>query len=403
MTTARKIICNSVVLGDVQCDVMHLPLVWAKYYPSLLNKEVVMSSIYEESWTICVKKNKYEKIVFYGEGMKRFIKRFEITYAFKIDYSPVWSDNRTEHVGVKNKTSLTLCTIFWDEHVLKGELSRISGGDDTIYLYGGDFKKFTKQYKIKYDSRIILDYLNVINVFIVKILDIDGVEIDYDNNSSIQHSTCLTALQVSDGRNANNDKFVKVSEMNVGMGSSLQSEDRSTKEVDYTNNSSIEHNICLTALEVPDGRNANDDKFVAVSEWNVSEVGMGSGLQFKDRSTKEVYDQFVVDGSIGDGVSAFVKEFTDSLCSGHQKIVREYLHAIGSPTYANMCFGEEKVIKCIIKWGDKYYGDQTYITRPMKEIIKEIKHVPGSNVLFNIIDWDLMRKTVTFEVVNIGK
>ncbi|KAM7272788.1 hypothetical protein ACFE04_027451 [Oxalis oulophora] len=37
----------------------------------------------------------------------------------------------------------------------------------------------------------------------------------------------------------------------------------------------------------------------------------------------------------------------------------------------------------------------------MKEIITAIKSVAGSNVIFNIIDWDLMRKTVTFEVVNI--
>ncbi|KAM7251851.1 hypothetical protein ACFE04_023734 [Oxalis oulophora] len=374
MTTAIKILYYFVVLGDVQCGVMHLPLVWAKYYPSLLNKEVVMSSIYGESWTICVKENDLEKIVFYGQGMKRFIKRFQLTHAFKvdfqkisrlefmvricdnngveIDFSPTWLDSRTENIGIENKTSPTLCTIFWDEHVVKGELSRINGGDDTICLYGDDFKKFTDQYKIKYGSRIILQFLNVINVFVVKILDIDGVEIDYGISSSIEHNTCLSALESSAVRNAKDEKFVEVSERIC--------EDPCTEEVHYTNNSSIEQSTCSTAFQVPDGRNANDDIFVVVAETN----------------------------------------FTEHI---PRKIVREYLHPIGSPTYANMCFGEEKRIECIIKWGDNYYGVEAYITRPMKKIIKEIKLVPGSNVLFNIIGRDLMRKSVTFEVVNIGE
>ncbi|KAM7264323.1 hypothetical protein ACFE04_002006 [Oxalis oulophora] len=294
---------------------MHLSLVWSKHYPSLLNEVVVMSSIYGESWKVCVKANENEN----GEGMMRFIKRFQLTHEFKvdfqrisgyefmfrirdvngveIDYSLVWLDITTKYVRIKNKKLPTLCTIFWDEHVVKGELFET--------------------------------------------------------------------------------------------GSRIQREDSSKGEVRYTTKSSIEHSNLPVAIDVKDGGNANAILHVVVSERIVNEVAMGSGLQFKERSTKEVYDRFVADGSFGEGHIP-------------TNIVREYLRPIGSPNEATMCLGNEKRTECIIKWGQKRYGDQAHITRPMKEIISEMRVVPDSKVLFNIIAWDSLKKSVTFEFVNLG-
>ncbi|KAM7259819.1 hypothetical protein ACFE04_015560 [Oxalis oulophora] len=210
----------------LQLHLQHVPIVWAKYYPSLLNKEVVISSIYGDSWTVSVKEIAMDKIVFYGQMMKRFIERFKLKLAFtidferiagsefmirirddygvEIDYSPTWLDSRMLKIWMKNIAFPTLCTIFSTEHVVKCELSRINVVDDTICLYGDDMKKFTQQYNIKNGSRIILHHMKFTNSFAVKIVNIDGVEIDYGNTSSIEHSTCLSALQSSVVSNAEN-------------------------------------------------------------------------------------------------------------------------------------------------------------------------------------------------------
>ncbi|KAM7258443.1 hypothetical protein ACFE04_014184 [Oxalis oulophora] len=135
------------------------------------------------------------------------------------------------------------------------------------------------------------------------------------------------------------------------MGSGLQCKDpRIDEDNHYTNNLSNELSTCPAASQDPE-----------VAENNLSQVGMRTRLIFKESSTKAVYDQLVASGSIGDGVPAFVKQFTDSLCTGSQpihisrKIVRKYLHPIGSPTDANFCFGDGKPVECIIKWGDQTF------------------------------------------------